>query len=469
MLRRYSADFAILSMCIDALAVSSAFALAVFLRPSLHEYIPLAIPHDGASVPRFLYIVAPLIWVGVLLIVSAYDPRHTYKAIDEFSRVVFGSSMAALCFSGFLYLTSRTVSRWLFGTFVVLALIFLLLWRIGLRSLWRVRALPPRVRRVLIIGAGDVGQQVANMIDQYAWTGLQLVGYLDDCSEGKQADVPIIGTLEDVNEVVHAYQVEEVVITLPRRAYSEVDELVSALHDLPVQARIVPDYFSLALYRATVEDFAGIPMINLRAPALNEYQRLVKRAFDLLLGGLMTICALPIMGLIALAIKLDSPGPILFRQKRVGENGRLFTMYKFRTMVDGAEKMQALVNEVTEDGKIIHKKPDDPRVTRVGRFLRRTSLDELPQLFNVLKGDMSLVGPRPELPWLVEQYEPWQRKRFSVPQGITGWWQINGRSDKPMHLHTEDDLFYVQNYSFWLDLKILWKTIWVVVFGRGAY
>ncbi|GAP62432.1 hypothetical protein ARMA_0855 [Ardenticatena maritima] len=323
---------------------------------------------------------------------------------------------------------------------------------------------------MLIVGAGQMGQQVAQMIDKYAWTGLRFVGYLDDCVEKQQhVEAPILGTLDDVARVVQKYDIEEVVITLPRRAYEKVEMLVVTLHELPVHTLIVPDYFSLALYRASVEEFAGIPMINVRAPALNEYQRMLKRIFDLSAGGLATLMALPVMGLIALAIKLDSPGPILFRQVRVGENGRLFTMYKFRTMVVGAEKMQALVNEVTEDGKIIHKKRDDPRVTRVGRFLRRTSLDELPQLFNVLKGEMSLVGPRPELPWLVEQYEPWQRKRFCVPQGITGWWQVNGRSDKPMHLHTEDDLFYVQNYSFWLDLKILWRTVWIVLFGKGAY
>jgi exopolysaccharide biosynthesis polyprenyl glycosylphosphotransferase len=244
---------------------------------------------------------------------------------------------------------------------------------------------------------------------------------------------------------------------------------VLALHDLPVQVRVVPDYFSLALYRATVEDFGGLPMINLRDPALNDVQRLVKRAFDLTIGGMMTLFLLPVMALIALLIKLDSPGPILFRQDRVGENGRIFKMYKFRSMVVGAEKMQAKVNHVNGDGELIHKQKDDPRVTGVGEFLRRTSLDELPQLFNILKGDMSLVGPRPEMPWLVGRYEPWQHKRFAVPQGLTGWWQVNGRSDKPMHLHTEDDIYYVQNYSLWMDIYILLKTPWVVLRGKGAY
>jgi lipopolysaccharide/colanic/teichoic acid biosynthesis glycosyltransferase len=172
---------------------------------------------------------------------------------------------------------------------------------------------------------------------------------------------------------------------------------------------------------------------------------------------------------VAAAIKLEDGGPIFYGSRRMGENGAEFDMRKFRTMRVGADREQTLYNQVDEAGNVLHKRPDDPRVTKVGGFLRRTSLDELPQLFNVLRGEMSMVGPRPELPWLVEKYSPWQRKRFSVPQGITGWWQINGRSDRPLHLHTEDDLYYIQNYSLWLDLLILWRTIPVVIRRRGAF
>jgi len=232
---------------------------------------------------------------------------------------------------------------------------------------------------------------------------------------------------------------------------------------------VIPDYFSMTLHRASVQDFAGIPMMDLRAPALSEYQRMIKRGFDLLLTTLMMPFVLPVIGVIAIAIKNDSPGPVFFQPWRVGENGGKFRMIKFRTMVVGAEKMQHLVEKQDVDGNLIFKRRDDPRVTRVGRFLRRTSLDELPQLFNVFKGEMSLVGPRPEMPELVEKYDLWQRKRFAVPQGMTGWWQINGRSDKPMHLHTEEDLYYVQHYSIWLDLQILIITLWAVLRGKGAY
>jgi lipopolysaccharide/colanic/teichoic acid biosynthesis glycosyltransferase len=178
---------------------------------------------------------------------------------------------------------------------------------------------------------------------------------------------------------------------------------------------------------------------------------------------------LPVMGVVALALWIDDGRPILFLQKRVGENGRLFTVYKFRTMIKNAEQLQSQVEQTDEHGNLIHKRRDDPRITRVGHLLRRLSLDEFPQFFNVLRGTLSLVGPRPELPYLVEKYQPWQRKRFSIPQGMTGWWQIHGRSDKPMHLHTEDDLYYIQNYSIWLDIKILVNTLWIILRGKGAY
>jgi len=320
---------------------------------------------------------------------------------------------------------------------------------------------------VLIVGAGEVGRRVAETIAAHAWTGLTLVGYLDD-DPAKHGN-GVLGAIEDAPRLVVEHAVDEVVIALPQRAWARMNQLVVALHALPVHLRIVPDYFALTLHRAEAEDFAGIPMIDLRAPALNPYQRLVKRAFDLVVGSILTVVALPVMGVLAIAIKLDSPGPVLYRAPRIGENNRTFDMLKLRSMVADAEARRGEVMRTAEDGAVTFKRPDDPRITRLGHFLRRTSLDELPQIINVLKGDMSLVGPRPELPWLVELYEPWQRKRFAVPQGMTGWWQVNGRSDKEMHRHTDEDLYYVQHYSLWLDLMILARTIFVVLKGRGAY
>lgn len=203
--------------------------------------------------------------------------------------------------------------------------------------------------------------------------------------------------------------------------------------------------------------------------ALTQPQRFVKRLFDLIISTCLLIILSPLLLLIALVIKFDSAGPVLFCQQRIGENGTLFRMIKFRSMCSDAEERWQEVAQRDAYGRLIHKTDTDPRITRLGRLLRRTSVDELPQLINVLRGEMSLVGPRPEMPYMLPEYQPWQMERFCVPPGLTGWWQVNGRSDRLMHLHTEDDLYYIKHYSFWLDLKILWLTIGVVTHSHGAY
>lgn len=204
---------------------------------------------------------------------------------------------------------------------------------------------------------------------------------------------------------------------------------------------------------------------------MTDGQRVLKRGFDLLVSLLFLPPALILMGLIALLIKIDSPGPVFFRQKRLGEHQQPFEILKFRTMIVNAETLKHLVERYDQDGNFLHKTPDDPRVTRVGRLLRRTHLDELPQLLNVLRGEMSLVGPRPEVAHLLEHYQDWQLKRFAVPQGLTGWWQIQENDDQPIYLSVEDDLYYVEHYSFWLDAKILLLTAWLVIkrLGKGVF
>lgn len=196
---------------------------------------------------------------------------------------------------------------------------------------------------------------------------------------------------------------------------------------------------------------------------------MIKRAFDFLFSLFALLFALPIMAVSILLVYLEDGRPVFFRQVRVGKDGQLFEILKIRTMVKTADQIQSRIKMYDAEGNLLHKVKGDTRVTRVGRWLRRFSLDELPQLFNVLAGTMSLVGPRPEVPSVVETYEPWQHKRFAVLPGLTGWWQINGRSDRPLHLHIEDDLYYIQNYSIWLDLQIILRTVLVVISGKGAY
>ncbi|GAP07544.1 exopolysaccharide biosynthesis polyprenyl glycosylphosphotransferase [Anaerolinea thermolimosa] len=469
MFRRFSVNFALFSIVLDMMLVDAALFLAAELREPLTGYLPFLKVLEPVRLPWSLYGIFPLLWAGVLLLFSVYDGRKNFRFTDEFAGLTLGSLLATFSLAGILYLTYREVSRFLFLMATGTAYSWLLSWRLLARVVFRKNGIHSRIRQVLILGAGETGRELEKNIRDNSALGLRVVGFLDDDWQRQADHADIFGSLDVSRRVIIEHGVDDVVIALPRSEHQRLAEIVNVLHDLPVRVWVIPDYFSLTLHRAKVEEFAGIPMLDLRAPALNEYQRMVKRAFDLGVTLLLLLFALPLMGLIALLIRLDSPGPVLYRARRVGENGRIFWMMKFRTMVQGADKLQAQVIWRDDEGHILHKRPDDPRVTRVGRFLRRSSLDELPQLFNVLRGEMSLVGPRPEMPELVERYDLWQRRRFTVPQGITGWWQVNGRSDKPMHLHTDEDLYYVQNYSLWLDLKILARTVWVVLQGKGAY
>lgn len=461
------------------------FALDVLLTPFslfvaswLRSAVPLgrggALPEEAVTLPWVIYPLAILCWASALVMSGAYDPQRVLRWYNEAIRVVWGGSLATVLMSGALFIIYREMSRLQFIYFFAINIWLLLSHRAILRIYYRLigRARPGWRSRVLIVGAGDLGQKVAKVLLDHSRWGYAMVGYLDDAPAKRGQELQgarVLGTLDDVRQVVQARGVEELWVALPPRAFERLNHLVVEAETLPVRVKIVPDYLSLAMIWAKVETLAGIPLIGLREPVIEGVPRLVKRAADLFLGSLSLLVALPGMAAIGAAIRLETRGPAVLRQRRVGENGRLFDMLKFRTMVQEADAGRPDVLAQTEDGQVLHKRPGDPRVTRVGQFLRRFSLDELPQLINVLRGEMSLVGPRPEMPWLVEKYQPWQRKRFAVPQGITGWWQINGRSDKPMHLNTDDDLYYVYNYSMWLDLWILLRTPLAVLRGTGAF
>jgi exopolysaccharide biosynthesis polyprenyl glycosylphosphotransferase len=456
--------YVLLAMLLDVLGILMTVELARRLRDvlPLGKDIPITF-----ELPPIMVLLTAAIWFVVFARFNVYDSRRTQRLTHELEAVVTASLFALLVMAGALYFSFRDVSRLFVGYFFLFALITVVGWRVVARLLWHAVGGDPaqRPRRVLIVGAGALGEQAAAHLRLHHQ---HVIGGLDD-GTSSNAELPILGTLADAATVVRAQRIDAVIVTLPYHAYERLEALIVALQKLPVQISVAPNYLNLVLHHATVEHISGMPLINLRDPALSESQRLVKRGFDLVIGVLMMVITLPIMALIALAVRLDTPGPAVFRQRRVGENGRLFTMYKFRTMIDGAEAHEAGNPMYNSDGHVIHKRKDDSRITRVGFFLRRTSLDELPQLINVLKGEMSLVGPRPELPQLVDRYASWQHKRFAIPQGMTGWWQINGRSDKPMHLHTEDDLYYIQHYSILLDVIIIWRTIFAVLRRRGAY
>ena len=456
----------------DLLLIPAGLAIASWLRWALPFGQELPLP--ALYLPPLVYVLVTLSWSISLILSGAYDPQRVLRWFNEASRVIVAGILATTVTAGALYMTYREVSRLQFAYIFIVTLGLLLAYRAVLRISYRIvgKARPGSIGRILIIGAGDLGQRIAQVILDHSRWGYSLVGFLDD-DAGKQGEIykgaRVLGKIFEVHELVKINQINEVWIALPVWALDRLNLVITELERFPVRIKVVPDYFSLAMVQAKAEILGGIPIIGLREPVIEGLPRLVKRGFDLVIGSLLMLLALPPLLVIAIAIRLDSSGHVIFRQDRVGENGRLFGMYKFRTMVAGAEAQQDEVNIQTEDDDVIHKRPDDPRVTKVGHFLRRYSLDELPQLMNVLKGEMSLVGPRPEMPWLVDRYESWQRTRFAVPQGITGWWQINGRSDKPMHLNTDDDLYYVYNYSLWLDIQILLKTPLAVIRGVGAF
>jgi len=474
MLRREEdANYIILVYASDIALTLAAFFAAYQARLTLPYGVRPLTPEE-IDMPVGLYLLIIVIWTGTFWGLKVYDSHTILNFSSELRKLIPTIGLAAFVFAGVLYLSYRNTPRLMFIYFVLLDTLFLVGYRGVIQIIlhWRGARLV-RPMRVIVVGTGEIAQIVANRIQEQSASGLTITGFITEQSDVGDAQLllglPILGSISDTLNIIDEQTADYVVFALPIREHQSLREITLLLYERPVRIFVVPDVLDLAFFRVSVQEWNGIPILGLKEPVIKGVLRVVKRSFDLLVAAALTITLWPVMLIAAIAIKLDSPGEIILRQTRVGENGKLFTLYKFRSMIQNADKLQAGISIKTSDGHLLHKHQNDPRVTRVGRILRRTSIDELPQLFNVLKGDMSMVGPRPELPYIVEQYEPWQHKRFAVPPGITGWWQISGRSDNPMHLHTEDDLYYITHYSPWLDIQILIKTIWVVLKGEGAY
>ena len=423
-----------------------------------------------SSIYVTLYAVVAVVWVTIFMLLVPQRALFVRGLVEAIGRLVASIGLSAASFAGVLYLISFTaLPRSVFLLFVGLNLMVLVPFHLIVRSYIRFRHRNGWQRRTLVVGDPSAGNQIAQEFSRRPWTGLQVVGYTSDEDISNDSMIPRLGTIAQTIQLVNECHIDEVIFALPPHQHAQVEQLSLALLQQPVMLHMVPSVLDLAFARTPVSSIGGIPLVSLRESALSDSQRILKRMFDIFASGLLLLLLSPVMLVLAFLIKIESPGPVLFLQERIGEHGRRFRMFKFRSMYQDADKRWHEVAKRDENGNLIHKVQDDPRVTRVGRKLRRTSLDELPQLINVLRGEMSLVGPRPEMPYIAAEYEPWQWQRFRVPPGITGWWQVNGRSDKPMHLHTEDDIYYIQNYSFWLDIRILFKTLLVVFQGHGAY
>jgi len=314
------------------------------------------------------------------------------------------------------------------------------------------------LQNVLVIGAGEMGKAVAQKILVYKDLGFRLKGFLDDerpVGEKIEIDggVEVLGRIRDLGPILDQGEVNEVFVALDLNNYAKIQETIKVAHRYVVNIRLIPDLFQLLTLKANIQDLDGFPVISIDDVALRGGKSLLKRVIDIVVSALGLIVLSPLFLMIAVVVKLTSPGPVFFRQERMGLDGRRFTMIKFRTMVRSAEE---------ESGPVMSR-PGDPRMTKVGRFLRKFSLDELPQLVNVLKGEMSLIGPRPERPEFVREFAgkiPNYMLRHKVKCGITGWAQVHGlRQDTPISKRIEYDFYYIQNWSLGLELKIIWMTL----------
>ena len=327
--------------------------------------------------------------------------------------------------------------------------------------------------RVLIIGAGEVGHSLAAKIGKHAEYRMKLVGFLDDGEPRRSGNggvhVPIIGTLRDLHSIVAEEQIDRVIVAFSKARHNDFLRVVRACADSGVKVNIVPRLFEVVSSRALVDDIEGIPLLDVAHVELSRFNMAFKRVFDLVVGGLLCVVILPVVAVLGLLVKLDSPGPVFYRQARMGRGGRPFMIFKLRSMHIGADEQRMELADQNEYSGPMFKMKEDPRVTRVGDWLRRWSVDELPQILNVMKGEMSLVGPRPL--WIEEakQCRGWTQKRLDITPGITGLWQVLGRSDIPFDEMVKLDYMYVTGWSLSWDIKLLLQTVPAVVQKRGAY
>jgi exopolysaccharide biosynthesis polyprenyl glycosylphosphotransferase len=459
----------------DALLINVAFIIAYWLRYDLQLFRAV---DPANNVPYRVYL--PLVAILTILVLlasrreGAYNLRRGRPLFDDLYGVVNATTTAIMLMVVLVFFYRRLFySRMIFIYAGILIIILLGLARVARAMIMtRLRQAGHGVDRVLIVGAGEVGRAVMRNLMAQPELGYRVVGFLDDDPDKGTTDMgpfKALGPVENLPQVLATHAIDQVIITLPWQYHRKTVRLVAESERAGVKARVVPDLFQLSLGQVDVEAINGIPLISVKESSLTGLNLALKRAFDILLSSLAILCLWPLGLLIALAIKLDSPGPVLFKQPRAGRHGKPFTVYKFRSMYQNAESELEKLRDLNEAVGPMFKIRDDPRRTRVGRFIRQTSLDELPQLINVLRGEMSLVGPRPALLNEVAQYQDWHRKRLEVLPGITGLWQVSGRSDLSFDEMVMLDIYYAENWSLGLDLRILLRTVPQVIFGDGAY
>jgi exopolysaccharide biosynthesis polyprenyl glycosylphosphotransferase len=323
-------------------------------------------------------------------------------------------------------------------------------------------------KNVLIVGAGKVGQSLVEELNSNKWLGYKVAGLVDDDIEKYKGTEFYLGNIENIRQIVNTQPIDELIITIPSER-ELVNQLLKDFRKIDININIIPDMFNLVMSSVKIGNINALPVVTLIRTPMRGIGFIAKRMFDMIVACILLLILSPVLLITGILIKLSSEGPAIYKQQRIGKHGRLFNMYKFRSMVVDADKLLRDLELNNEVDGLAFKIKNDPRITPVGKFIRKYSIDELPQLINVLVGDMSLVGPRPPVPHEVERYGDWEWRRLEVLPGMTGLWQVSGRSDLSFQQWMNMDVYYIENWSLGLDIKIMFKTISVVMKGEGAY
>lgn len=476
MFDRYRRLFSIVGAVVDVLLINLAVAIAYWLRYQLQWFAAVdqayLVPYQ-AFVPMSLALT--ILLLGIYKLSGIYDPPRDASWFDETYRLLTGTAtgIILIVFVIVFFFRPYLFSRLTFFYAGMLIAIFLSVSRLMQRIVHaHLRKRGKGVDRLLIVGVGEVGRTVMRNIVAHPSLGYQIIGFVDDDPEKGKTDIgrfKALGSTNNIPSLLNELGIDEVIVTLPWMYHRKIVGITAQCDREHVDVRIVPDLFQMTLTHLDVEDLGGIPVIGVRDVTISSGKRMFKRTVDVAISLIGLVLLLPVFLLVALLIRLDSSGPVFFRQIRMGKDGHLFTLFKFRSMHEGAEAEQAKLQAQNEADGPLFKIRNDPRVTRVGRFLRRTSLDEFPQFLNVLIGHMSLVGPRPAPPSEVERYLPWHRRRLEVAPGMTGLWQVSGRSELTFDEMVLLDLYYIEHWSPLLDLQILIRTLPKMLLGQGAY
>jgi len=455
----------------DSLVSLMAFYLAIYIKNNV-----LPEKYHSIILREELIITLILVPFTYYLCASLLDIYHARYV--RFFDVLLNSLKNMICvvlslLTFFFILNINTMGRLVIFIYFFLSMVFILLSRHIVLAIFRYYIRRGLYRRnVIIVGTGYKAEEFIIGVQRNDYWGIKILGLIDIESEypvSSHQGYKVLGSIKEFKSILLDRPVDEVVCAVPLDRLAHLQYVLETSEEVGITVRIISNFFNLVVAKSKMDDFDGIPVLTYSTTPSDLFLLYIKRAFDIVFSIVNLVIFAPSLIIISLLIKLSSPGPVFFVQERCGLNGRRFNMLKFRTMVENAEELKTSLTGLNELDGPVFKMKNDPRITWVGRILRKTSLDEMPQFINVLKGEMSIVGPRPPIPSEVEKYQLWQRRRLSMRPGLTCLWQVSGRDNISFDAWMKLDLKYIDNWSFWMDLKIIIRTIPIVLFGKGAY